>query len=322
MNAALKWIPLTLAGALALAGCSRDGFYDDRNLDYVEPAPAPPLVLPDTRDQGRYQSALPMPPGSDRASAPDKPVEAHAPRPLTAASGLEEDYVTSRQINDQRWLVVAADAASVWPQLERFARTQGGGIERSQPSRGIMETQAGTLRLNNAVRAGASEVHCERAGSPLPRCLSSLEGYLNAGASADNTLSSLNAQRVDDHRAVQLTRDGSDDFSVRVPYSADRAWAEIAHYLALDFTQPEKRELLSADPDNHAFVVNYLTLDNRRRGVLAQINPFADAEAQKVRLRLASQGNQSRLRAESADEQTLSADAQRELLERVSGYLR
>lgn len=321
MNAALKWIPLTLAGALALAGCSRDGFYDDRNLDYVEPAPAPSLVLPETSDPSRYQSALPIPRSGAEVAPPDEPVEAHAPRPLTAASGLEEDYVTTRQINDKRWLVVAADAASVWPQLERFARTQGGGIERSQPSRGIMETQAGTLRLGNAVRAGASEVHCERAGQPLPRCLASLEGYLNAGASSDNTLSSLNAQRVDERRAVQLQRE-DDGFSVRIPYSADRAWAEIAHYLALDFTQPDKRELLSADPDDHAFVVDYLTLDNRRRGVLAQLNPFADANAQKVRLVLDGQGEQSRLRAASTGEQTLSADAQRELLERISGYLR
>lgn len=321
MNAALKWIPLALVGAVALAGCARDGFYDDRNLDYVEPAPAPPLVLPDTRDQSRYQSALPMPQDGARVPGPDAPVEAHAPRPLTAASGLEEDYVTPRQINDQRWLVVADDAASVWPQLERFARTQGGGIERSRPSRGVLETQAGTLRLDNAVRVGASEVHCERAGQPLPRCLSSLESYLNAGASSDNTLSSLNAQRVDDRRAVQLTRDG-DGFSVRIPYSADRAWAEIAHYLALDFTQPDKRDLLSAEPERHAFVVDYLTLDNRRRGVLAQLNPFGDASAQKVRLVLDGENGQSTLRAENAGEQTLSAEAQRELLERVSGYLR
>lgn len=322
MNAALKWIPLALVSAVALAGCARDGFYDDRNLDYVESAPAPPLVLPDTRDQGRYQSALPMPQGGARAPGPDEPVEAHAPRPLTAASGLEEDYVTSRQINDQRWLVVADDAASVWPQLERFARTQGGGIERSRPSQGVLETQAGTLRLDNAVRVGASEVHCERAGQPLPSCLASLAGYLNAGASSDNTLSSLKAQRVDDRRAVQLTRDGSDGFRVRIPYSADRAWAEIAHYLALDFTQPDKRELLSAEPERHAFVVDYLTLDNRRRGVLAQLNPFGDASAQKVRLEIDDQNGQSTLRAQSAGEQTLSADAQRELLERVSGYLR
>jgi outer membrane protein assembly factor BamC len=321
MNAALKWIPLALVSAFALAGCARDGFYDDRNLDYVEPAPAPPLVWPETRDQGRYQSARPMPQGGARATRPDEPVEAHAPRPLTAASGLEEGYVTTRQINNKRWLVVADDAASVWPRLESFARAQGGGIERSRPSQGILETPAGTLRLGNAVRLGASEVYCERAGKPLPRCLSRLEGYLNAGASSDNTLSSLNAQRVDERRAVQLTRDG-EGFSVRIPYSADRAWAEIAHYLALDFTEPNKRELLSAEPERHAFVVDYLTLDNRRRGVLAQLNPFGDASAQQVRLVLDAQGEQSKLRAKSAGEQTLSADAQRELLERVSGYLR
>ena len=38
---ALKWIPLALAAAVTLAGCARDGYYHDRNLDYTEAAPAP-----------------------------------------------------------------------------------------------------------------------------------------------------------------------------------------------------------------------------------------------------------------------------------------
>ncbi|WP_311944884.1 lipoprotein, NlpB [Halomonas piscis] len=321
MNAALKWIPLALAGALALAGCARDGFYDDRNLDYVESAPAPPLTLPETRDQSRYQSALPIPADGDSAARPEEPVEARAPRPLTAARGLKENYVTTRKIRDRRWLVVADDAASVWPRLERFARTRAGGIERSRPSRGVLETREGTLRLDSAVRPGASEVHCERAGQPRAACLERLERYLASQSGGEDTLSSLNAQRVDEQRAVQLRRSG-DDVSVRIPYSADRTWAEIAHYLALDFDQPGERELLESDAASHSFTVNYQTLDNRRRGVLAQLNPFADDSARKVRLTLEEQGDQSRLRVQGVEEPTLSVDARRELLERVSGYLR
>ncbi|BBI53096.1 hypothetical protein HORIV_55170 [Vreelandella olivaria] len=58
---ALKWVPLALAAAVALSGCARDGFYHDRNLDYTEAAPAPPLVLPETRNTQRYRDALPVP---------------------------------------------------------------------------------------------------------------------------------------------------------------------------------------------------------------------------------------------------------------------
>ena len=54
---ALKWVPLALAAAVALSGCARDGFYHDRNLDYTEAAPAPPLVLPETRNTQRYRCA-------------------------------------------------------------------------------------------------------------------------------------------------------------------------------------------------------------------------------------------------------------------------
>ncbi|GAA3906738.1 hypothetical protein GCM10022228_16210 [Halomonas cibimaris] len=322
MNAALKWIPLALAGAVALAGCAREGFYDDRNLDYVDSAPTPPLTLPDTRDASRVQPALPMPPGDGSASArPDTPVEARAPRPLTAARGMEEGYVTSRRVNDRRWLVVADDPAGVWPRLERFARTRAGGIERSVPSRGVLQTGQGTLRLDNAVRPGASEVHCERAGQSQGDCLERLERYLRRRGGGEDTLSSLNARRVEEQLAVQLVRTG-DEVSVRMPYSADRAWAEIAYYLALDFNKPGERELLASDPERHAFTVRYLTLDHRRQGVLAQLNPFADDDPRRVRLVLETQGDKSRLRARSVGQQALSVDARRELLERVSGYLR
>ncbi|WP_017429645.1 hypothetical protein [Vreelandella jeotgali] len=321
MNPALKWIPLTLAGALALAGCARDGFYDDRNTDYVEPSPAPPLALPDTRDPSRYRNALPMPGGGDQSAPPEEPVEAHAPRALTVASGLDEDYVTTRQINDQRWLVVAEDAAGVWPQLERFARTRAGGIERSRPARGVLETPDATLQLKTAVRNGTSEVHCRQGEQPSSRCLTRLAEYLKTGQRSANTLSSLNAQRDNEDSAVQLRQNG-DDVSVSIPYSADRAWAEIDHYLGRDFSQPDKREQLGSDPDAHTFTVDYRTLENRRRGVFANLNPFAHHGTQKVRLVLDARGGQSRLKAESADGQSLGADSQRELLERISGYLR
>ncbi|MDN6180220.1 MAG: lipoprotein, NlpB [Halomonas subglaciescola] len=322
MNAALKWIPLALGGALALAGCARDGFYDDRNLDYVESAPAPPLVLPDTRDQGRYQSALPMPQSDARTEHPDAPVEPRAPRALSLSSGAGDAYVTTREINDKRWLVVAADVASVWPQLERFVRTSGLHDVRRQPGRGMIATREGTLRLDNAVRQGATEVHCDDQGRPLNSCLDDLKAYLSVRAESDDTLSSLNAQRDDQRRAVKLQREG-ERWQASIPYSPDRAWAEIHHYLEQDFNQEEKRELLEANPRRHAFLLDYLTQSNRERGMLSAIFlPLANVSSQPISLELRADGDNSVLQAKSDDERELSADDQHELLERIVDYLR
>ncbi|MDN6321901.1 MAG: lipoprotein, NlpB, partial [Halomonas sp.] len=79
----------------------------------------------------------------------------------------------------------------------------------------------------------------------------------------------------------------------------------------------------AADPSGHEFLVEYMTETERNRNPL-QIVFSADVRkmSQEVRLALQSDGDQTILRAINASERALSADDQRELLERVSGYLR
>lgn len=72
---ALKWMPLALVTAVTLTGCARDGFYHDRNLDYTEAAPAPPLVLPETRNTQRYRDALPVPQAAAQGTRLDEAAE-------------------------------------------------------------------------------------------------------------------------------------------------------------------------------------------------------------------------------------------------------
>ncbi|MEA2116934.1 outer membrane protein assembly factor BamC [Halovibrio sp. HP20-50] len=319
---ALKWIPLALAAAVALSGCAREGFYDDRNLDYTKASPAPPLVLPETRNTQRYRDALPVPQAATQVERIDEAAEIRPPQSLAIGSGLEPDYVERREVGDQTWLVVAADTGTVWPQLEGFVRTRQLNVLQSSASQGVIVTPQAEISLQSALRAGSSEVRCERGGQSMPSCLDALESHLNARSASASLSSSWTAQRLTNEQAMQIRQQG-DEWEVVIPQPIDRVWAELNHYLELDFSQEGQRDLLAADPNAHEFLVEYMTETERNRNPL-QIVFSADVRkmSQEIRLALESSGNETILRAINASERAFSADDQRELLERVSGYLR
>lgn len=326
MSSVLKGVPLLLVllvAAVVLSGCAREGFHDDRNLDYVDVAPAAPLDLPATRNPQRYGDALPLPEAA-AASLPDQPVDVRPPQPLTLAGSITSSFVASREIGDQRWLVVAADAGTVWPLLELFVRTQPVEVERVSPSQGVIAMQQGQIRLQGALRTGSSEVYCERQGAPLPSCLDALDDFINARASTASTAlaSSLNAQRQAAPQALTF-RQSEGQWSVDIAYQADRVWAELKYFLELDFDVEGQQALIEARPSDYAFVVDYTPRALRDVSLWSRMtNPLTSTAPYRVRLTLASNGDQSVLRAESTDERTLDAEHERELLERVAGYLR
>lgn len=322
MNSALKWIPLALVTAVTLAGCARDGYYHDRNLDYTEAAPAPPLVLPETRNAQRYQDALPVPQAAVQGARIKEAAEIRPPQSLAIGSGLESEYVERRQVGNQSWLVIAADTGAVWPQLEAFARSRQLGIQQSDASQGVIATSQADLRLQSAMRAGSSEVRCERGGQTVTNCLDALEEYLGARSASQSVTSSWNAQRLNTQQTLQIRQQG-DDWEAVIPQPVDRVWAELDHYLALDFTREGERNLLASNPENHEFLVEYMTATERDRNPL-QVIFSADVRqmSQELRLVLQPDGNQTILRAVNASERKFTPDDQRELIERVAGYLR
>ncbi|CEP34753.1 MULTISPECIES: outer membrane protein assembly factor BamC [unclassified Halomonas] len=319
---ALKWVPLAIAAAVALSGCARDGFYDDRNLDYTDAAPAPPLVLPETRNTQRYRDALPVPQAAAQGTRLDEAAEIRPPQSLAIGSGMEPEYVERREVGDQTWLVVAADTGTVWPQLEEFVRSRQLEVLQSSASQGVIVTSQAEIQLQSALRAGSSEVRCERGGQTMASCLDALESHLSSRSASASVSSSWTAQRLTDEQTLQI-RQQDDEWEVVIPQPVDRVWAELNHYLELDFAQEGQRDLLAADPASHEFMVEYMTETERNRNPL-QIVFSADVRkmSQQIRLALQPDGDQTILRAINASERTFSADDQRELLERVSGYLR
>ncbi|MCE9665467.1 lipoprotein, NlpB [Halomonas sp. M5N1S17] len=321
MNSALKWMPLAAVIALATAGCARDGFYDDRNIDYVEAQRSAPLALPEGRNVQRYRDAMPVPEASGTLRSSER-FSAPSPERLVSGRATERDYVERREIGSDRWLVVGADPGVVWPQLQDFARARGLQVQASDDARGALETDQGRLSVRQGLRAGDSEVRCDRAGRPVAACLDALEQHFSA-RTATASAASLAGQQIAGEDRLRLEQRG-DDWVVQIPLDIDRVWAELNHQLEADFTVEDRRELLEQNPQSHDFLVSYMTVSERDRNPLQIIfSPDVRQMPQQIRLVLESAGpERTVLRAENASERAFTPEDQRELLERVSGLLR
>lgn len=323
MNSALKWMPLVALAALATAGCAREGFYDDRNTDYASAQRSAPLVLPEGRNAQRYRDAMPVPEAQGSLRRSDERFRAPSPTRLASGGAVEREFVERREIGNDRWLVIGADPGMVWPQLQDFARARGLQVQRSDDARGVLETNQGRLSVRQGLRAGGSEVRCDLNGHAVAACLDALEQHFST-RTATASAASLAAQQISSEDSLRLEQRDSGEWVVSIPLHIDRVWAELSHQLEAAFDVEGQRELLEQNPQQHDFLVDYMTVSERDRNPL-QIIFSADVRqmTQAIRLVLESDGpERTTLRAVNESERRFTEEDARELLERVSGLLR
>ncbi|QTP61117.1 lipoprotein, NlpB [Billgrantia antri] len=316
-------MPLVAVAALATAGCAREGFYDDRNIDYVEAQRSAPLVLPQGRNEQRYRDAMPVPEASGSLNRRDDGFEAPSPKRLVSGGAVERDFVERREVGNDRWLVIGADPGMVWPQLQDFARARGLQVQSSDDTRGVLQTAQGRLSVRQGLRAGDSEVRCDQNGRPVAACLDALEQHFSA-RSATASAASLAGQQIASEDRLRFEQLASGEWVVRIPLAIDRVWAELSHQLEADFSVENRRVLLEQNPEQHDFLVSYMTASERDRGMLQIIlSPDVRQMPQEIRLVLESDGpERTTLRAVNESERRFTEGDARELLERVSGMLR
>lgn len=321
MNPALKWMPLVVSIALVAAGCARDGYYHDRNIDYVEAERVEPLVLPETRNTARYGDAMPVPEASSDFAASSGKFS--APRPDEVTRSRQRDYVERRDIDEDSWLVVNAAPDVVWTQLEDFTRRQGLNVTGGDPSRGVMETTQGRFVVRPGVQAGASEVRCERAGRPEENCLASFGNYLSGQSQTASASAMASQQRAGEPERVRLDRQG-DEWLLLVDVDPQQVWSELSYQLEANFDQENREMLLERDPQRNDFLVEYMTQTERGRGFISIVfSPDVRQTAQRLRLSLESaDGNRTLVRLTNESEKPLTPEDSREFLGRVAALLR
>ncbi|QJQ97219.1 outer membrane protein assembly factor BamC [Halomonas sp. PA5] len=316
-------MPLAVSVMLVVAGCSRDGYYHDRNIDYTTAQPSRPLVLPDTRDLSRYRDAMPIPEARNEFVAPEG--RFRVPRPDAVASGSQHRFVERRDAGQEGWLIIDAEPGSVWPQLEDFARRQGLGIVSSDPAQGVLTTDQGTLRVRSGLRSGVSEVRCEQGGVTQPQCLDALDGYLMAESqtASASALASQRQRASERQESVRLERSG-DEWYMTVDADAQRVWSELGYQLERNFVEESRQLLLESNADTRDFLIEYMTVSERNRGAFSIVfSADVRQTAQWLRLALEETGpERTEVRVINESNKPLSAEDSRELLDTLAAMLR
>lgn len=316
MNPALKLLPLTVAIALLASGCGRDGYYYDRNEEYRSAEMTEPLRLPETRQANRYQDAMPVPRANSDYLAEGE-FEAPRPQPLRAGQQGEQPFVEAREAGGDRWLLVNAAPASVWPRLQGFVQQQGLEVTALDASRGRIATDQGAYSVRQGLRGSTSEVRCEGASGSATQCLSALGDYLSATGEQAGSVS-LAAQGLSRDERVRLENQAG-EWQLLLALGFDRAWSELFYQLENEFAG-EGRELLDQNRSSGEFLIAYTPRNAESGGFFGW---FGDPEPRRYRLQLdpPSPGT-TRVRVATADDRPLGSGEARELLDTLAATLR
>ncbi|HWH49397.1 MAG TPA: outer membrane protein assembly factor BamC [Burkholderiales bacterium] len=137
-----QFIAAAAMAVFALSGCSSKAL-EGKKIDYKTAGKVTPIAVPPD---------LSAPPTSDRYAIPENAAgsatyseysEGQGTRttgPATAAVLPAVENVRFERGGSQRWLVVEADAETLWPAIREFWQDSGFLIDRELPEIGIMET--------------------------------------------------------------------------------------------------------------------------------------------------------------------------------------
>ena len=131
------WVAL----AVTASGCS---MFEGKKIDYKSAGKLPTLEAPPdlVMPAGDNRFAVPdiNPKGAATFSAYDRDRGAKPQAPGTQALLPQIDKVSIERAGGQRWLVVQAPAAEVWPVVKDFWQELGFIISLEMPDAGLMET--------------------------------------------------------------------------------------------------------------------------------------------------------------------------------------
>ncbi|MCB1741550.1 MAG: outer membrane protein assembly factor BamC [Gammaproteobacteria bacterium] len=141
---------------IGLSGCGSLGDKLDEILPerttYRSSNRVEPLEIPPDLSSSAVGDQMQVPAGSGRpASATLSNLERARSQPVGLSQGRvlpDVRGVSIERNGEQRWLVVAASAAAVWPRVRDFWLEQGFIIEQEDPTIGVMETDWAEQRDN------------------------------------------------------------------------------------------------------------------------------------------------------------------------------
>lgn len=133
----------TIAMLSSLSACSmlglelfgEEGFFRDREGDYLEAETIPRIVVPDTMDSYIIDDLLVIPTLSNNTGQPF--IQAPRPRPLQRDP---DRSVIVQSMNEKSWAVVDASVSQVWPRVRQYWLEKDIELALENPANGLLET--------------------------------------------------------------------------------------------------------------------------------------------------------------------------------------
>jgi outer membrane protein assembly factor BamC len=267
---AIKVLVLALT-AIAQFSCSyltgeqgiltgEDGFFRDRQGDYLQAPVAPDMRVPDHLDSFTLDQ-LYVVPEELMASVALDPGDIPRPKPIDTN---RPEGVMIRRFSGENWIVVAASPGQIWPRVRDYWTQRGTELDYENPVDGVMETvwlrspgnpgQRDKFRLSiePGVHVGSSEiamVHISREDTALgpelivwPRLsesedrefalLQEVSQYLADRTDIYSSSSaSLLAGSLETESKATLLEEGQSGPALDLRISVNRAWGQVAQAL-------------------------------------------------------------------------------------------
>lgn len=263
---------IILVAPLLAAGCGwfsdDEGWIQDRRGEYRLAEPSTPPEVPSDLDSTALNEAM-LVPEVDGMEQYRSREAFQLPRPATLFAREEEQGVRIQRFAGASWIVAPDTPSLVWPRVKQFLSDNGIVIAEERPEDGVIESEwlrvedaeyrdlvrsiirdgggAGSwqrlrLRIEQAVRRGATEIHLAQAasasgdGSPdwsagsdnralESELLAELAGYLAAEVGAGGV--SFVAQNIASQAKAEVVRTSEQPPVLRLRLDFPRAWATV-----------------------------------------------------------------------------------------------
>lgn len=274
-----------LVGALGtVTGCSslfgQEGYFRDRGDDYLKADVIAPMKLPEGVSSERIAQLYAIPKSS--VTSFDELSEFEVPRPQPLSDNAFSDKVKIQKLADNRWILINAAPAEVWPKVRQFLSVNRLEVVFTDATTGVIETgwlqfksdadnkDKYRVQIEQGVQPGSTEIHvlhmsvsqkvpgrgqinwpsrsvnAEREAWMIDELAATLASDTTTGQSA-----SLLAQTIGVSDKVELLVEDREPL-LRLDLDYSRAWATVGYAV-----QKEGFELWEQDDIVGVYYVNF-----------------------------------------------------------------
>ncbi len=268
---------LLLASVFSVSGCSRlfgdEGFFPDRNNDYLEAQESADIVLPEGMTAENIRNDYPIP---ELALSQVLPAKFEVPRVEPLDTVDNKGSVRVQRFEQQQWILINASPSEVWPLVSNFLLTNNIALATADGTLGLIETDwLSSSLIDTSVLADIdlANLTFSKNSERRPNTPSIKEQFrfkLKAGVQENTTEIAITQRSVAANESVATAPSWSQTSSLKI--REDNMVKLLSEHLASSPSQPShsllaqgigsaSRVILHYDADGRPYLALYLPFD-------------------------------------------------------------